>query len=152
MKHFAVAWLCLFLVGLSSLSLAQDYTRPEKTLDTYLEACKAGSYSRAEGCYTKSSRSLVQTLVQEQPERDPDLLKGLYEKLKPLSFRLEEVNAKRAILWPSDENVPPFFLRIQEPEEGWRIDYHFMSNFLKIDKKGWSWRNKRILGIWKSRE
>lgn len=124
------------------------FSTPRETLDTYLAACQEGDYAGAEECYTRSSRKLVDN---SEP-RDPELLKASHQKLAALEFRLEEVNSKRAILWPNDEKVPPFFLRIQDAEEGWRIDYHFMANYIQSTGDGWKWRNKRIFKIWKSRE
>ena len=151
MKALVLIKFILLLVWLTIPSLAQDYSSPEKTFETYLEACKVGSFEKAEACYTKSSRALAKQRSQGRV-RHSDSLVDAFDKLSPLTFRLESVNTKRAILWPSDESVPPFFLRIQEPEENWRLDYHFMSNFIQVEKDGWKWRNKRIFKIWKSRE
>lgn len=142
----------LFLLLLSGSVLA-DYSTPDSTLQTYLGALEAGDYAAMETCYTKSSREMTQARGQVAPEaRDAEQLQQVYLRLKALSFRTEQVNSKRAILWPSDESIPPFFLRIQEPAEQWRIDYHFMSNYIKIKENGWNWRNGRILNLWKSRE
>ena len=151
LKSLAKTWLLLVL--LSGLAVAETtYEEPKQTLDAYLKACQAGDFEAAESCYTASSRKLVQSQTSPEEKRDPQLLVQTYEMLKPLEFREEKVNEKRAILWPNDESVPPFMFRIQDPEEGWRIDYHFMSHYIQIKDDGWKWRDKRLFKIWKSRE
>jgi hypothetical protein len=143
----------MFLVFCSSATMAEEsFATPPDTLERYLKACQDGDYEAAEKCYTKSSRELVESLNEGQEPRDPAQLRATYEVLSPLTFREERVNTKRAILWPSDDKTPPFLFRIQEPGEGWRIDYHFMSNYIQVSESGWDWRNKRIFNIWKSRE
>lgn len=144
--------LIILLLACAQAVWAQSYETPEATLNTYLEACKAGDFEAAEMCYTRSGRELVKQDTAEMEPRSPELLKGTYERLKDVDFKLEQVNAKRAIFWPDDEQVPPMFVRIQEPEERWRLDYHFMSRYIRVDENGWAWRNKRLLDLWKKRE
>lgn len=142
----------LLLLVLATLGLAEsEYATPRATLDRYLKACSDGDYAAAEACYTKSSRELVKEQMKDAEVRDPDLLKSAYDRLSPLEYREERVNEKRAILWPSDEKIPPFLLRVQDEKEGWRLDYHFMSHYIRVNEDGWSWTNSRIFKIWKSR-
>lgn len=132
---------------------AQDsFETPQQTLDSYLQACREGDYQAADACYTKSSREFLEKHLKPEAKRDPKHLLASYERLKSLTFEEERVSPKRAILWADSEKVPPFLLRIQEPEEGWRIDYHFMSHYIKIEEDGWKWRNEKLFKIWKSRE
>lgn len=132
--------------------LAQNFETPEATLDAYLQACKAGDFEAADLCYTQSSRELVKADLAGMEPRSPELLKGTYERLKAANFELEKVNDKRAIFWSQNEDIPPMLMRIQAPEEGWRIDYHFMSRYLRVTQDDWNWRNKRLFEIWKKRE
>ena len=142
-----ISALLLFqVVGANSL-----YVTPEATLDTYLSACKDADFARADACYTKSSRALLYRNLEGRPPRDPSLLKQTYSRMSALNFVTERVNSKRAILWPNDKSVPPFFLRIQDSEEEWRIDYHFMSNYINVKEDGWSWKHPKIFKLWKSR-
>lgn len=144
--------LCTLFFTSTEGALGQSFQTPEQTLETYLEACEQGNFEAAQTCYTKSSRELSQAQEAQAGTADPEMLRQTYERLKDVDFKLEQVNAKRAILWPGDESIPPFLFRIQEPSEAWRLDYHFMSNYIKVNEKGWSWRDPRILGLWKKRE
>jgi hypothetical protein len=143
--------LLLFLL-LTQVCLSQSFETPNETFETYLQACKLGDFDAAEMCYTKSSRELAKQDAAHMEPRSPEMLQGTYERLKDVEFKLEEVNAKRAIFWPEDESIPPMFMRIQVAQEGWRIDYHFMSRYVKVTEDGWSWRNKRLFSLWKKRE
>ena len=142
----------LFLLSASVAVAEGPYATPMQTFETYLKACQNGDYKAAENCYTRSSRELVEKQMAGGAQRDPEALKGLYEGLSQVTFREELVNEKRAILWPDDEKFAPMFLRIQDVEEGWRLDYHFMSNYIRANDKGWSWRNERVYRIWKTRK
>ena len=143
-------FLCLlFLVA--PLWAVPGFSTPEEAYKTYLEACSSGDHKAAENCYTRSSRELVGQLPEEAAPA-PEALKMMSEEMKKLSYKIEQVNKKRAIIWFDNESVPPLFLRIQEPAEGWRLDYHFMSHYIQADGNGWSWRNKKVFNLWKSRE
>lgn len=151
MKSFSL----ILLVTLLTTALAQaapDFSTPEKTLETYLKACQAGDFQAADLCYTESSRKFLQDNAYMTEGREPEQLKKAYQNWSTLKFRTEMVNAKRAVLHPSSADVPPFFLRKQAKGEGWRIDYHFMSNFIKVDENGWSWKMPRAEKIWRSRK
>lgn len=142
----------LFLLCLSPLGAQTGYSTPDETYQTYLKACSSGDYVAAEGCYTRSSRELVDKTRTKGEEPAPESLQMLHARLEPLTYKIEEVNPKRAIVWFDDKSVPPLFLRIQDKHEGWRLDYHFMSHYIRAGKDGWSWRNKRVFKLWKSRE
>jgi hypothetical protein len=151
MQRYLLFFVWILLVNAPVLA-QPDYSSPEATLKTYLEACKAGDFSAADECYTASSRKRLAETPALTEGRHPDLLTGTYERLSTLTFTTEKVNAKRAILRPDDPKVPPFFLRVQTPKEQWRIDWHFMANYIRADANGWSWVNPRAEGLWKSRE
>lgn len=151
MQRLILTLLTAFLLGLPALA-EPDYSSPEATLKTYLAACQAGDYAAADACYTKSSRELLAGKPEMTQGRTPELLTNTYARLSPLQWTTEKVNAKRAILVPNDAKVPPFFMRQQSKDEGWRIDFHFMANYLRADQNGWSWVNPKAEGIWKSRE
>lgn len=129
-----------------------DFSSPESTLKTYLDALQAGDFAAADLCYTASSREALAKNPAFTEARRPEMLTNTYDRLAPLTFTTEKVNSKRAILKPSDDRVPPFFMRIQNPKEGWRIDWHFMANYIRADAQGWNWVNPKAEGIWKSRE
>ncbi len=142
-----------FLFLITGTALAQpDFSTPEATWQTYLQACQAGDFEGVELCFTASSRQYLKQNPQPVEERDPALLKATYERLTATDFRLEKVNSKRAIMWPADERIPPCFLRIQKPAEGWRIDLHFMTNYIRVTEDGWSYTFSRAERIWKSRK
>lgn len=143
--------LALFLLPLP-VSAEPDFSSPEATLKTYLDALKAGDFAGSDLCYTASSREALAKNPAFTEGRKPEMLTNTYERLSGLTFTTEKVNAKRAILKPDDDKVPPFFMRIQNPKEGWRIDWHFMANYIRADGNGWSWVNPKAEGIWKSRE
>ena len=128
-----------------------DYSSPEATLRTYLKACQAGDFVAADACYTKSSREFIANAPKMTEGRVPEQLVGTYERLSKVDFRTEKINDKRAVLVPNDRKIPPFYVRVQEPKEGWRIDWQFMANYMRADANGWSWVNPRAEGIWKSR-
>ena len=142
--------LCLLFLTLPIMG-ASSFSTPEEAYKTYLEACSRGDYKAAQNCYTKSSRELVSQMPEESAP-EPEALKMMAEQMEKLSYKIEKVNKKRAIVWFDKESVPPLFLRVQEPGEGWRLDYHFMSHYIQADGDGWSWRNKRVFNLWKSRE
>lgn len=145
--------LLLAFTLLTVQALAQpDYSSPEATLRSYLRACEAGDFGAADACYTKSSREFIAKTPKMTEGRIPQQLTGTYDRLSKLKFTTEKVNDKRAILRPDDEKVPPFYMRIQDPKEGWRIDWQFMANYMRADAKGWSWVNPKAEGIWKSRQ
>ncbi len=129
-----------------------DYSSPEATLKTYLEACKAGDFEAADACYTKSSREFIAKTPKMTAGRKPEHLIGTYERLSALKFTTETVNPKRAIVRPDDSKVPPFYMRVQDPKEGWRIDWQFMANYMRADQNGWSWVNPKAETLWKSRQ
>ena len=140
----------LLILCLALPCLAETFETPRGTLDAYLKACREGDEKALRECYTKSSRELAKADAAEgQGEVD---LAAVHEHLAQQTFTLEQVNKKRAIFWAEDESVPPFFLRVQDEAEGWRIDYHFMSRYMRVNPDGWSWRNKRIFELWKKRE
>lgn len=142
---FLLFSLCL------SVHAEEAFETPKAALDAYFEACSRGDYAAAEACYTKSSRELVQAQFKDQPERDPELLKEAGENLKTLNFREEVYGPTRAAFWPDNEAVAPLLFRIQDKAEGWRLDYHFMSNYIRLKDGGWSWTNPRLFNIWKTR-
>lgn len=148
MKRTALIILLFLAIPLMG---ATGFSSPEEAYKTYLNACSSGDYKAAQMCYTKSSRELVNQLPEDSAP-NPEGLKMMAEQMKKLSYKIEQVNKKRAIVWFDEESVPPLFLRIQEPGEGWRLDYHFMSHYIQADGNGWSWRNKRVFNLWKSRE
>jgi len=150
MRKALLVVLALLLLG--QTCLAETYETPKETLDAYLNACQAGDLEAAELCYTSSSREVAKQDAELGAAPPPDALKSAYERLKDVDFKLEEVNAKRAIFWPADESIPPMFMRIQQEEEGWRLDYHFMSRYIRVGEDGWSWRDPRVFQIWKKRE
>ncbi len=129
-----------------------DFSTPEATLATYLQACREGDFEKSDLCYTHSSRQYLQEHEEFTQNRNPEDLRQAYDRLSQVEFTLEQVNEKRAILHPDDPKIPPFFLRQQKPGEGWRIDFHFMSNYLRADENGWSWRFPKAEGLWKSRK
>lgn len=138
---------------LAGMAMAQpDFSTPEATWQTYLNACQAGDFEAADLCYTASSRDYLKQDPRLTEGRDPEILKATYEKLTSTEFTLERVNSKRAIMRAADESIPPYFLRIQKPSEGWRIDLHFMSSYIRVNETGWSWTFPRAEGIWKSRK
>lgn len=145
----ATVFLALFLSG--PLWAEHTFDSPRATFEAYLKACEVGDYTAAESCYTKSSRELAQAQWKDQPARDPELLKEAYKSLSSLAFREEIVSPTRAILWPDNESVAPLLFRIQDKEQGWRMDYHFMSSYIKVDQNGWSWKNPKLFSIWKTR-
>ena len=151
MQQLRLFLLFALLATLPALA-APDFSSPEATLKTYLEACKAGDFAASDLCYTASSREMLASTPAFTEGRQPAMLTGTYDRLSKLTFTTEKVNAKRAILRPNDEKVPPFFMRVQNPKEGWRIDWHFMANYMRANENGWSWANPRAEGIWKSRE
>ena len=140
------------LLQLGQICLAETYETPRETLDAYLSACQEGDLEAAEMCYTRSSREVAKQDAEQGASPPPEALRRAYEQLKDVDFRLEEVNAKRAILWPDLESIPPMFLRVQHQEEGWRLDYHFMSRYIRVGEDGWSWRDPLFFQIWKKRE
>ncbi len=144
--------LLLALCFLTLPALAEpDFSSPEATLQSYLAACKAGDFSLADACYTKSSREFIAKNPKMTEGRAPQQLTGTYDRLSTLEFTTEKVNEKRAIVRPNDAKVPPFYIRVQDPKEGWRIDWQFMANYMRADANGWSWTNPKAEGIWKSR-
>ena len=145
-------FMAALLLLLGQNCLAEKYKTPQETLDAYLKACQAGDLEAAEMCYTRSSREVAKQDAAQAEPPPPEALTGAYERLKDVDFRLEEVNPKRAIFWPDEEAIPPMFLRIQNEEEGWRLDYHFMSRYIRMGEDGWSWRDPRVFQIWKKRE
>jgi hypothetical protein len=145
-------FVALALLLLCQNSLAETYKTPKEVLDAYLKACQLGDLEAAELCYTRSSREVAKQDAEQGAPPPPEALKSAYERLKDVDFKSEQVNAKRAILWPGDESIPPMFLRVQDQEEGWRLDYHFMSRYIRVGEDGWSWRDQRVFQIWKKRE
>jgi hypothetical protein len=143
----SIVVLCL----LTPVWAQPDYSTPEQTLQTYLQACKAGDFAQADACYTRSSREFLAKTPKMTEGRMPEHLMGTYDRLAGLEFTTEKVGEKRAILRPNDAKVPPFYMRVQDPKEGWRIDWQFMANYMRADANGWSWVNPRAEGIWKSR-
>lgn len=152
MQRYLILLLWALAVASYPVLAEPNYTSPEATLKTYLEACQAGDFAAADACYTASSRELLAKTPAFTEGRQPDMLKNTYEKLSKLTFTLEKVNEKRAILKPNDDKVPPFYLRVQDPKEGWRIDWHFMANYMRADENGWTWKNPKAEAIWKSRQ
>lgn len=151
-RHFGLRLTVFVFCSLAALSAQSRFDTPKAALDAYLQACREGDYQAAEACYTESSRKYVAQRTDPEVPRNPDLLRQFYQRMADTDFRLEQVNSKRAVFWPEDETIPPFLLRIQKPEEGWRLDYHFMSNYIKVKDSGWSWANPKIFGLWKQRE
>lgn len=147
-----IAYSLVLLFSLVVTAQAEPaFDSPKAALDAYFEACASGDYAAAESCYTKSSRELVQAQYKDLPERDPQLLKDAGENLRALKLREEIYSPTRAAFWPEDERVAPLLLRIQDKAEGWRLDYHFMSNYIRLKDGGWSWANPRLFNLWKSR-
>jgi hypothetical protein len=146
--------LLVFLLTLSfSLNLlAAPIDTPRAALDGYLEAAREGDFDAAKAFYTESSRKMFPELSQEELAAQGSRLKSLAERLQAVEFELEQVSPERAVFWASDEKIPPFLVRVQDKEEGWRLDYHFMSRYIQADEKGWSWRNRRVFDIWKNRK
>ena len=152
MRRYLIVLFLSLLAAAPSAWAEPDFSTPEATLKTYLQACQAGDFAGADACYTASSREFLAQSPAFTEGRQPELLVGTYERLSKLTFTTELVNAKRAILKPNDPKVPPFFMRIQSPKDKWRIDWHFMANYIRADENGWSWGNPKAEGIWKSRE
>lgn len=143
----ALLWSFLLLPVLAE----PDYSSPEATFRTYLQACQRGDYATADSCYTASSRAFFEKNPSLTKDRPVEALLATHERLSKVNFTTEQVSPKRAILRADDPKVPPYFLRIQSPKEGWRIDWLFMANYIRANDNGWSWANPRAEGIWKSR-
>lgn len=149
-RHYALL-LSVLLCLISPVQAEPDFSSPEATMRTYMEACQAGDFVAADACYTESSRAFLAKNPALRDSRPVEALIGTYERLSKVTFTTEMVNTKRAILRPDDPKLPPYFLRIQNPKEQWRIDWNFMANYIRANDKGWSWANPRAEGIWKSR-
>ncbi len=130
---------------------APDYSTPESLLKTYLSACQAGDVAAANECYTASSRAFIAAHPEVMAGVNPELLTATYDRLSALKFETEQISPTRAILKPSDSKVPPFYLRQQKAGEGWRIDWHFMSNYIRADDKGWRVTNIKAESVWRKR-
>lgn len=128
-----------------------DYSTPEATLQSYLSACKNGDKEAVENCYTASSRKFIAENQAITEGQTAEQLRLSYDKLSKLEFSTEKVSDKRAILRPKEQSIPPLYLRIQDPEEGWRIDWRFMRDYMRITDQGFSFRNPKAESIWKSR-
>lgn len=146
-------WL-LILLGLilARPAVAEpSYSSPEALLKTYLQALQSGNYEFVDACYTSSSRQFLQSNPDLIAERTQQTLMSTYEHLAKLEFTTEKVSARRAILHPSDPKVPPLYARIQDPNEGWRLDWRFMTDYLRVNENGWSLRNPKAESLWRSR-
>lgn len=130
---------------------APDYSTPESLLATYLSACQAGDVAAANECYTASSREFIEQHPEVMAGVDSALLKATYDRLSVVTFDTEQVSPTRAILNPSDPKIPPFYLRQQKKGEDWRIDWHFMSNYIRADEKGWSLTFPKAESVWRKR-
>ena len=145
-------FLILLMFFLSLPALAQDYSTPEATFKTYMEAMKAADFAATDTCYTASSREMLAKNPAFSQNRPAEMLTQTHDRFSQLTWTTEQVNSKRAILTSNDSKVPPIFMRQQTPGEGWRIDFHFMASYIRADQNGWSWVNPKAEAIWKSRE
>lgn len=148
-------WLVviLSLLGFCAPVWAEpDFSTPQATFESYLEACREGDFEGADLCYTASSREYIASHPRVTEGRSPESLKVTYQRLSQAAFKLEQVNSRRAIIRFEDQGIPPYFLRVQKAGEGWRIDWHFMSHYIRRTEDGWSWTFSRAERIWKSRK
>ncbi len=154
MRVFTLFFTLVFLVASpgGAESLPPGFATPEAALESYLEALEAGDSERVLQCYTASSRRMVSEHPELSKGRTPEELQASHSMLEGLTYTTEQVNEKRAILHPDDEGVPPLFLRRQVEDEGWRIDLHFMLNYIRAGSNGWSYTFPRAEQIWRSRK
>jgi len=146
MKKRIIIILIVFLIG-GGVAFADgimDFSSPEATYRTYIQACKDLDFSRSDLCYTREFRRFIKTNKRYLSHRHPGQLRNEYNQHKNRSYELE-MHGDKAIMRFAPEYVrpAPFYFRKENGE--WKIDAMFsFNNVIMEGSSRWFWRNEKI--------
>ena len=136
--------LLLFFGNIPASARDMDFSSPEATFKTYLRACKAMDFEKADMCYTKEFRDFIKTNKRYRAHRHPGQLKNEYHYLHGKKYKLER-HGRKAIMRFSKEFDRPEPLYFVKERGAWKIDGMFsFDNVVIEDSAHWHWRNPSI--------
>ena len=121
-----------------------DFSSPEATFKTYMNACKALDFTKSDLCYTKEFRKFIKKDKDYLAHRHPGQLRNEYNYLHGRKYKLE-MHGNKAIMRfspPFKKPAPFYFVK----ERGkWKIDAMFsFDNVIVEDRQNWHWRNPNV--------
>lgn len=149
MKIYSLRFLiCLLALGGVCLHgvCAQDadYSSPEATFRTYMAACKAMDFKRADKCYTEEFQRFQKTDKKYRAHRHTGQLLNMYNYLRGKKYKLE-MHGHKAIMRFSPEFVRPEPLYFVRERGKWKLDGMFSFRNVRIqDHRSWHWQNPNI--------
>lgn len=143
-------WLYLPLLLLlfsNNLALSQDdldFSSPEATFKTYMQACKALDFEKSDLCSTEEFQRFTKINKRYLAHRHTGQLANAYRYWHNKPYKLELHGNKAIMRFSPEFSRPEPFYFVKEREE-WKLDSMFSFNNVIIeDSTHWHWRNPNI--------
>ena len=143
-------WLYLPLLLLlfsNNLALSQnnmDFSSPEATFRTNMQACKDLDFKKSDLCTTKKFQKFAKTNKNYLSHRNTGQLANAYRYWNDKPYKLEMYRNKAIMRFSPEFTRPEPFYFVAEYGK-WKIDAMFSFNNVIIeDSQHWHWRNPKI--------
>ena len=151
MKKTIIFMIISILICATVLAQNMNFSTPEATFESYLNAAKVRSFALSDSCYTKEFLNFTVNDEEYQSHRYPGQLANSYDEHVGKQYTVERSGNKAIMRFGLEFSRPsPIYFVI---EDGlWKMDAMFMFNNIIMDDGtgGWFWRyeNKDNEGLW----
>ncbi|MFC1703281.1 hypothetical protein ACFL1E_00665 [Candidatus Omnitrophota bacterium] len=147
-KKIAVCLLATHLLMAFCFSRIQaadmDFSSPEATFRTYLQACKEGSFEKSDLCSTKEFQRYQKSNKQYLSHRHPGQLRNAYNIWANKSYKVEKYGNKAIMRFGKMFKSPAPIYFVKEHGK-WKMDGMFeFRNIIYSSGDNWHWKNPNI--------
>lgn len=136
MRKVLIISLVFALLLAAGFGCVRKYASPERTLETFVNAQKAGNVDAYLDCLTKESREWFEAMVKMTPEGlTSESLKAQEVQYDPAKLKVTEKTRDTAVMKAEGE---PLGLKFKKERDGWKIDLlATMQEMFKGMQPGW---------------
>ena len=118
-----------------------DFSSPEATFRTYMQACRELDFNKSDLCYTKEFQMFAKTNKVYLSHRHKGQLRNEYNDLRGRNYKLE-MHGNKAIMRFAPEFKRPAPLYFVKEGGEWKIDAMFAFKNIIMDDRtgGWFWK------------
>ena len=146
-KKILSCLVILLLIFSNGFALPQDYmdfSSPEATFRTYMQACKDLDFRKSDLCSTKEFQNFTKTNKRYLAHRHTGQLANAHRYWHDKPYKLEMYGHKAIMRFSPEFSRPEPFYFVKERGE-WKIDSMFSFNNVIIESsQSWHWRNPNI--------